>query len=306
MRRSTSDTTARRWADLLIESDRRYFAAGAKLHRIPGGHLATMPGLARYSAGAVVLVDDPGAIVAEPHAWREAAAAVCAKHGARLLRFYTRATEPRLTRALESSGFASAEELAMAASAKRILASGSGVVDAGWTIREVTTPAHWREKRRLHELTPERPDGKPVDAASWVRLERGKVRAGYMSAWLIERDGEACGAFGLSFPAKRERAQSPTLIRFKNLFVAPQHRAKGAATAALHLIAREVIARGRDTHVTHDIHHMIGCFALPGGHGERVYERVGFRTVGRQIEWTAPAVAASELARGMRRNAVGG
>jgi RimJ/RimL family protein N-acetyltransferase len=301
MRLSASATSSRRWSDLLIESDRQYFAAGATLHRVPGGHLAAMPGLTRFPAGAVVLVDDPGAIVRDPSAWRESAAFVCAKRNAALLRFYTPAKNPKLTRALESAGLASEHELAMAASVKRILASGGDDDDACWSIREVNTPALWREKRRLHELTPERPDGKAVDAASWVKLERSKVKAGYMSAWLIARDDEACGAFGLSFPATRERAQNPALVRFKNLFVAPAHRARGAATAALRLIAREVLARGSDTRAMNT---MIGCFVLPDAHSQRVYERVGFRVVGRQLEWIAPV--ASRRAREVRRNVVGG
>lgn len=292
MRQLVSHTTAHRWTDLLIESDRRYFAAGATLHPIAGGRLATVPTLASFSAGAVVLIDQPGAILSGPHAWREAAVAACAKRGAGVLRFYTVATEPKLTRALESAGLASAQELAMAASAIRILATGDDDTNAGWSIREVTTPALWRTKRGLHELTPERPDGKPVDAASWVRLERGKVKAGYMSAWLIERDGAPCGAFGLSF--------SPQMVRFKNLFVAPEHRARGAASAALRLIAREVLARGYRT---------IGCFALVGGHGERLYERAGLTRVGHQIEWTAPVVAAADvpkhLSKTITRNVVG-
>jgi RimJ/RimL family protein N-acetyltransferase len=262
-----------------------------------------MPGLTRFSAGAVVLVDDLGAIVRDPSAWRDAAAFVCAKRNAGLLRFYTASTEPKLSRALESAGLTSEHELAMAASVKRVLESSGGDDVAGWSIREVTTPALWREKRRLHELTPERPDGKAVDAASWVKLERAKVRAGYMSAWLIERDGEACGAFGLSYPATRERAQSPTLVRFKNLFVAPEHRAQGAATAAVRLIAREVLASGFDSRAMNT---MIGCFVLPDAHSQRVYERVGLRVVGSQLEWLAPTAAASQLTKESRRNVVGG
>lgn len=285
MRRSTSDTSSRRLTGLLIENDRQYFAAGATLHRVPGGHLAAMPGLARFPVGAVVLVDDPGTIACDACAWRDAAAFVCAKRNAGLLRFYTPAADPKLIRALGAAGFSSEHELAMVATVKRILDSGDGDDDAGWSIREVTTPALWREKRRLHELTPDRPDGKTVDAASWVKLERSKVKAGYMSAWLIARDGAACGAFGLSFPKAHQRMQGPMLVRFKNLFVAPEHRTQGAATAALRLIAREVLARGDDTRAMNT---RIGCFVLPDASSQRVYTRVGLQVVGRQLEWMAP------------------
>jgi len=301
MRRSSSDLTSRCWTDVLIESDRRYFAAGATLYHLPGGRLAAMPGLEQFSAGAVVLVDDPGRIVDEPHAWRATAAQLCAKRGAGLLRFYTAAWEPELVRALKSAGLQSGDELAMIASATRILATGDVDDDAAWSIREVTTRAHWREKRFLHEVTPDRPDGKPVDAASWVRLERGKVRTGYMSAWLIERRGEPCGAFGLSFPRRRPRG--PALVRLKNLFVAPEHRTRGAATAALRLIARKVLLRSRDAG---DANSMIGCFVLPGAASRRVYERAGFEAVGRQIEWIAPVVALADRMRRADRRAVGG
>lgn len=248
-----------------------------------------------------MLVDDPGEIVRDPYAWRETAVALCVKQRARVLRFYTPASEPTLVRALESVGFESADELAMTASAKHVLATGDVDADAGWAIREVTTPALWRAKRILHELTPERPDGKPVDAASWVHLERGKVSAGYMSAWLIDRGGEPCGAFGLSFPPRH--ARGPVLVRFKNLFVAPEYRAQGAATAALRLIAREVLARGLDAG---DANVTMGCFVLPGAASRRIYERVGFEAVGRQIEWVAPVVAVSDRIRRVRRSAVGG
>ena len=282
-----SPATSRRWTDLLVDSDRRYFAAGATLHRLPGGRLAVMPGLAKAAAGAVALIDEPAAIVAEPTRWRDAAVAVCASENAMQLRFYTPSAHALLSRALSSAGFASAEEIAMAGHAAQLASRDAGV-DERWTLREVTTPTLWRVKQRLHDLTPERPDGKAVDSSSWVRLERGKVAAGYMSPWLIERDGEACGAFGLSF--------TPTMLRFKNFFVTPEHRGHGAASAALRLIARQALARGIEA---------VGCFVLPGSRGERLYERSGFVKVGRQMEWIAPVPESARLERRRDRDAVG-
>ena len=287
MSNMVSRAAARRWTDLLIESDRRYFAAGATLHRLPGGHLAVMPGLANIAAGAVALIDAPAALLVDPTGWRDAALAVCASEDAIQLRFYTPAADVSLSRAISSARFSSAEEIAMVGEAVR-LASGDGGADEGWTLREVTTESLWQVKQRLHDLTPERPDGKAVDSMSWVRLERAKVAAGYMSAWIIERDGEACGTFGLSYASG--------MVRFKNFFVAPEHRDRGAASVALRLIARQALSRRIDA---------VGCFVLPGSRGERLYGRAGFMKVGRQMEWIAAVTAGALLERRPDRNAVG-
>ncbi len=271
----------------MIESDRRYFAAGSTLQRVPGGRLAVMPELAPLSAGAVVLVDDPGAILANPTAWRDETLAICANAGATELRFYTQATHSRLTNALLAAEMDLHAEIAMVRSAAELV--GTEKAEAGpWSVREVTTPALWRSKAALHARTPERPDGKPADAESWVLLERGKIEAGYMSPYLIERSGEACGAFGLSF--------TPELLRFKNFFVAPEGRRCGAASAALRWIGREALVRGIEA---------VGCFALPDSTGQRLYERVGFVEVGRQLEWRFPIAARRGREERLLRNAVG-
>ena len=282
-----SSSKARRWTDLLIESDRLYFAAGSELQRLPGGSLAVMPRLAALSAGAVVLVDDAGPIVANPTAWRDEALSICAAAGATELRFYTQATDVRLARALASTGMAPRIEIALAGCAADLIGI-ENTRDPRWSVREVTTPALWCAKARLHERTPERPDGKPADAESWVRLERGKVEAGYMTPYLIERNDAVCGAFGLSF--------TPELLRFKNLFVDPAERRCGAASAALRWIARQALARGIGA---------VGCFVLPESAGERLYVRGGFAEVGRQLEWRVPIAAHKRKEERPLRNAVG-
>ena len=283
---SISPALAQRWTDLLIDSDRRYFAAGATMHRVPGGRLALMPGLTSLSAGAVVLIGETREIVLDPLAWRDAAVAVCAARGVRQLRFYTSATDATLSSALASAEIPSFFEIAMAGYAAH-LDQGSDAGEVHWSLREITTPALWRTKQRLHDQTPERPDNKAADAKSWVRLERAKTVAGYMSPYLIERNGEACGAFGLSF--------TPGMLRFKNFFITPEHRGRGAATAAVRLVAREALMRGIES---------VGCWVLAGSHSGRLYERAGFTKVGRQMEWLTP-VGANTTFNGTRpRNAI--
>jgi GNAT superfamily N-acetyltransferase len=286
MTRSVSSSKANRWTDLVIDSDRRYFAAGAIVHRVPGGRLAVMPQLATLSAGAVVLVDDVGVILTNATAWRDEMLSICATAGASELRFYTPADDARLERALASTGMSMHVEIAMVGSVAELVETDSAR-GTRWRFSEVTTPALWRSKERLHARTPERPDGKAADAESWVKLERAKVVAGYMSPYLIEQGGEACGAFGLSFV--------PELLRFKNFFVDPAHRRCGAASAALRWMAREALVRGID---------VVGCLVLPESVGRHLYARIGFAEVGRQLEWRLPIVERNPVEGRVSRNAV--
>lgn len=287
MARSVSSLQASHWTSLLLESDRRYFAAGAELVAVPGGCLAVMPQLAALSAGAVVLVDDVGVILSDPIAWRDEALAICASAGATELRFYTPADDARVEIALASTGMSMDVEIAMAGFATAILKTECAR-DRSWRCREVATPELWRSKERLHARTPERPDGKAADARSWFQLEREKVIAGYMTPYLIEKNGESCGAFGIS--------ATPEMLRFKNFFVAPAYRRCGAASAALRWIARESLARGIDA---------VGCVVLPGSVGERLYAGLGFVSVGRQLEWRMPTAERTVVARRALRDAVG-
>ena len=263
-----SPAKARRWTELLIDSDRQYFSAGAVSQRSAGAELVVLPGLAQHAAGAVAFIDDALPVLFRPRAWRDTMVALCRAEGASSVRIYTHASDSRLTAALDAAGFTACVEVAMAGYAERIAADDC---DTSVSIREVTNASGWETKRRLHERTPERPDGKDIDADSWVRLERNKVDARYMTAWLIERNGEPCGAFGLSF--RRD------MVRFKNVFVLPEHRRRGVATSAVRLMGKLARARGYPA---------LGCFVLPDADSAAVYERAGLARVGTQIEWTLP------------------
>jgi RimJ/RimL family protein N-acetyltransferase len=239
-----------------------------------------MDGLAHFSIGAVLLVDDPQPIVENASTWCDAARDACAASSAAELRFYTPSSDTTLTRALSATGMMPATEIAMAGGASRLAIGASVGEGTTWRLREVSTEALWALKDAVHARTPERPDGKSADSRAWVGAERRKVDAGYMTPYLIEHDGEACGAFGLSF--------MPDLLRVKNFFLEPSYRAKGGASAALRLIAQAALARGIEA---------VGCFALPGSVGERLYASNGFVEVGRQLEWITPASGVARASR---------
>lgn len=287
MRQQSDFAKSALWTELLIASDRDYFAAGAILRPVPGGRLALMPGARHAQAGAVLLLDDPRPALCDARGWHDTLARACAAAGVERIRFYTAAADDDLARALAGAGFRRSTEVAMAAPAAAI-AAGKPPDARQWTFRAVTSALLWRAKRALHERTPERPDGKAIDAAAWALLEQGKVDAGYMSAWLIESRGTPVGSFGLS--------RSGELARFKNIFVVPEERGRGAASAAVRWVAR----RALDQQLA-----AIGCFVLPGENGERLYRRLGLVAVGRQWEWTSAVSSRAASVLPVFRRAVG-
>jgi hypothetical protein len=86
------------------------------------------------------------------------------------------------------------------------------------------------------------------------------------------------------------------MVRFKNFFIAPEHRGHGAASAAMRLIAHETLAHGIQA---------FGCFVLPGGRGAHIYAGAGLVPVGKQIEWTLPLAESTELSPVRARDALG-
>jgi GNAT superfamily N-acetyltransferase len=276
------------WTRILIEDDRRYFAAGARTVAIRGARLMLMGGLEEYPTGAVLLVDDPRAIIDAPARWLEQAAAAARREGATVLRFYTPGEDPALEFALRSTGIESAIELAMAAPAAEVARSSSCADAKRWHIDLVDSADDWARKRSLHHITPERPDGKLMAAEQWVRLEKGKVDAGYMDAYLVEHEGEPAAAFGLS--------AAPGLLRLKNIVVSPRHRRLGAGMAILHRLAHHAIESGTE---------MVGLFAIPDSDGLRLYEHCGIATVGVQLEWSLPLSSTSARRNGNETRGAG-
>lgn len=256
---------------MLITDDRDYFAAGSRMVPLAGARLAIMDGLAAYAAGAVVLVDDPAPIVADPIAWRDSVTATAAAHGVRHVRFYTSTNEGPMNSALAFAGVKHVQEIALVASGEAITDATAQRAASSCHVRRVATPSLWEQKLAIHLATPETSDGKPMDGNRWVAFEKAKVDAGYMDAYLVEWNGEPAGAFNIS--------RCENLLRLKNVIVAPSRRHHHVATAMVRWLALHGLSLGV---------RFVGCFALPGSAGLRLYERCGMHQVGLQLEWIWP------------------
>jgi GNAT superfamily N-acetyltransferase len=258
------DLAARLEAD-----DRRYFAAGAVETLLPGGRAWTLPGLGFLAAGSVAWVEDAAELLADPSAWRTALAGTAAAAGAPALRVYARSGQPRLAWVLEALGFVQFEETAWAAD-PRDLPEPEG----SWAFTPVADAAGWEAKATFHAAVGDRPDGHPCAGAAWTALERLKAGAGYLEPWLLREggsEGPVRGAFGLG--------RTEGLLRLKNLVLHPEVRGRGAGEAVLAFAAARARALGVPA---------VGCWALAGEAGERLYRRAGLQEVGRQEAWEAP------------------
>lgn len=245
----------------MIESDRRYFAAGAECRPFRGGVVRWMPGLQHLAAGCIVEPTDPSLPAPDfVAAALEAVAAV----GAPLLRLYTPAV-PGDGAGRDAVGLAPAVELALVRAPRPFLGEPVCPID----VRPIVTAEDWEAKERLAAASARRPDGKAASAQEWTALERRKSDAGYARFCLAELDGRPCGAFGL--------ADCGPLLRLKNIAVHPDFHRRGIARAILDFALRHADAAGFAS---------VGAFVLDDGATGRLYPSCGFEAIGAQIEWT--------------------
>jgi GNAT superfamily N-acetyltransferase len=247
-------------AALLVESDRRYFAAGSEALAFPGGVLRWIPGLQHVAAGCIL--EWAGSVAADRFA--QAALGATTTIGAPLLRFYSSGGSRELASAWEEQGFEPGIELAYACRPEPIPSDMASL-----RFRPVVTPGDWAVKEALAAAGEDPPDGKHASPGDWTMLERRKSEAGYALFYLAERDGVPCAAFGLS--------DCGPLLRVKNVAVHPDFRRQGVGRALLAFAQR---------HALHHGYEWVGVFALEGGDGARLYSGCGFQLVGSQTEWT--------------------
>lgn len=248
-----------RLARMLIQSDRRYFAAGAECRRFRGGSLRWMPGLQHLAAGCIV---EPAGSQ-PPGDFAAAASEAVSAIGAQSVRFYA-PDAPERGADWTAAGLAPAVELALARGPRPFLRDLSIAVD----IRPVVTAADWAAKELLAGAWERRPDGKAATAKDWTALERRKSEAGYARFYLAEFDGRPCGTFGL--------ADCGPLLRLKNIAVHPEFQRRGIARAMLDFALRHADAGGFE---------WVGAFVLEQGPTGSLYPSCGFEVAGSQTEW---------------------
>lgn len=251
------------WSRDLLESDRRYFEAGAELVPIPGAVIAVLPGAANLAAGSVVQRIDAEAAAADAEAWISLVEEALRDLGVPRARLYLDDPHPHpaLDAALRARGYRPRAEHGFTKAAAS---------SEGFEIELVPADDErsWSVRRELMDRQNRGVDGHPIDADLWIELERRKHAAGYLRPYLIRAGGRIAGAVCA--------ARCGALLRMKNLVVDADFRRRGVATATAIRFAG--IAREEGLEAT-------GCYALAGEPGLVIYPRAGYGAAGVQTEW---------------------
>ncbi len=248
-------------ADDLLESDARYFELGADVIEAPSARIALLAGARALPAGCVVQRLQVARIETDPVRWIAQIERQVGDLGAAAVRIYEQG-EARLAATLAAHGYQVATEVGFFLPAQDEAAHASA-----FALVPAEGARDWETRLGMFASNPRGPDGHAVDPAAYVEMERRRCATKAMDPFLICVDGEAIGAVCA--------LQTGSLLRMKNLYVAAHAQRRGAARAAVvllaHLAARRQLAG-------------VGLFAHRGSGGERIYRELGMAEVTRQQE----------------------
>ena len=251
-------------ADLLLESDRLYFEAGAQLKTMSAAVVAAMPNLAHIPAGCVAhRITDHG--VNDWDIWIEHLEQQLKELGCLAPRLYLDDAVPDLEQILPKRGYSSQIEVGLL---DETLTVEKLKTDLAVTLRPILDDIDWQKKLQLHSDKENGPDGHITYPHEWVELEHQKCKTGAMQVFFICIGDEICGTVGC--------LEVGQLLRLKNLLVHPAWRRQGVAQAAVYALRNRAIRQEKQA---------FGCFALLDSAGQRVYKRAGLSVVTQQIEW---------------------
>ncbi len=245
----------------LLESDRRYFEAGAELIPLPGAVIALARGFEGLASGCVVQRVDAARAATDLERWVTEVESQVRRLQTPLVRMYLDGHHAPLEDALRRRGYRSRVEYGLIRDAG---GDGAGRIE----LRPAEDEDGWGQRRELMRRVSHSPDGHGADADLWIGLERCKHEAGYLRPLLVFVDGEVVAAVS--------SAASGSLLRIKNVAVDPAHRRKGIATGIVARLGRMAAEQGFAA---------AGCFVLEGEPGLVAYPRAGYRVVIEQTEW---------------------
>ena len=253
----------------LAESDHCYFTLGASHSTLSGLDLWHMQGFESSPSAAVVWnIQEGGASATLDEARLALLHEELRGLGRTVSRIYMPDPPDReQAERLLSLGYSQRQEVLMCAPVDTILRDVPCPSQA--SLQLVRSENDWAEKEALYRGSDAQPDGYATLAAAWNNLEKEKGRQGGMDSFLVRYGKEAVGAVSL--------ISRGTLGRLKNLFVSPAARNQGVGVATVALLAAEARQRGCND---------LGCFALAGEAGERVYRKAGMQPLGSVSEFS--------------------
>lgn len=247
----------------LLEDDRNYFRAGATRIDEDSFTILLLEGSQHIPAGCLIEID---------HAPSFSELADISHALTRLEAAYVRFYLPGEIKAphLEGLGFQRLTEAALAKPVESPLAYSEA-----FTVRPITK-ADDDIKIKLLASDTARPDGKTTSAHDYVAMERAKIDAGYMTAYMVEYEGVPSACYALS--------SGDNFVRMKNLFTHARLRGRGCGTVIVRHAEQVAAQLGKA---------FMGVFGMPESAGMRLYRRTGHQQVGTHTEFI---IARTQLA----------
>lgn len=246
----------------LIDSDQRYFRAGAENVDLLNGTFSKLPGLTSLPGGCVFhsidRIDQPFGI------WLNELSEFFRENRAKLIRFYLNESDSDIEHELHQTNFTQVCEVGFGRKICSQLLPPS-------TIQIIErTPEHLDLYHELIASSETSPDGHSMNPREYCLLEESKIRAGYMIPYLAIENGKAIGAANLDLHLD--------FARVKNVLVNPKLRGKKIGTNLVRHIMGVAQRRGATE---------IAAFALEENQAAiGMYKACGFSEFCEQYEWT--------------------
>lgn len=260
------------WGQQLLESDCRYFEAGAIKKTEMGADIVYMPGLESLAAGCVIQRLQPAQITCSWHDWLTHLENQLSALGISACRLYLSQTPAALATVLQHHGYQAQVETALMSDPLEPRPRPDLILSP------VETAHHWRQKLKIHQASIDGPDGHSNRPEDWLAMEQQKCQAGVMNSYLICDQGHICGTV-----STMDMGQ---WLRLKNLVIHPQWRRQGIGKRTVEALKHLAWSSGKQR---------LGCFALAGGAGERVYQRAHLTILTQQTEWYKPLITLQNL-----------
>ncbi|MGB3508767.1 MAG: GNAT family N-acetyltransferase [Microcoleaceae cyanobacterium] len=247
----------------LLESDFIYFEQGAQIEYLEGAVFVQMTGLEKVAAACVVQRINPSVIFSDLNEWLFIVEAKFRKSGNFLVRLYLQSQFEQLEIVLRKQGYQARTEIGLIGNYTAAKPPNHLL------LHPVKNEDDWLQKLLFHRDCKLGPDGYETEPEKWVEMERRKYEQGTLQPYLVEVNGQICGAVGT--------IETPNLLRLKNLVIHPQYRKRGFASQTVYLVSNLSKNMGKSG---------VGCFAVAGGIGEKVYQGCGLVPQTKQVEWT--------------------
>ena len=245
----------------LIDSDRRYFCAGAENTDLLHGTFSKLAGLTTEPGGCVF--HSIQRLATPLSGWLNELSDFFRKNRAHLIRFYLHESDSEIESELLANNF------------NRVCEVGFGRnLPDDYSCSQVNvierTAKHDQLYQDLIRTSETSPDGHSMNPREYCLLEEAKIRAGYMTPYLAFENGKAIGAANLDL--------SDDFARIKNVLVAPKLRGRRIGTNLVRHIMGVAQQRGAT---------QIAAFALEDNQAAiGMYKACGFTEFCEQFEWT--------------------